>query len=161
MRQRTEGPQPRRDALRTPARPPGNEGGGQCVGDVVFAQQGEIGSRKQRGVPQNQRSLGAIVPRIGPLLHSESQVRSGDRRGTPLHLRIIPVGNPAGCGCRVYEEPVLVAIVLLQRGVAVEMIRCEVGHRTDRGHQVMRVVQLEGRQFQRDPFGTVVVERHL
>src|SRR4029453_12869286 len=106
MRQCVEGAQPCRDAFRTPAGPPSNEGGGQGVGDVVFTQQREIGARKQCGIPQNQRSLAAIVPGIGPLLQPESQARSRDRRRTPLYLDIISVGTPTGGGCRVYEEPV-------------------------------------------------------
>ena len=58
-------------------------------------------------------------------------------------------------------EPVLVGVVLLQRCVPVEVIGREIGHRADRRHQIVRVVELERRELKRNPLRALTVECHL
>ena len=52
---------------------------------------------------------------------------------------------------RIGEEPGLVAVVLLERRVAVEVVGREVREQTDRRIDVRRVVQLEARELEREP----------
>ena len=112
-------------------------------------------------VAQHEPAAVTIVPAVGAPLDREPEVRARHRRHHRLHRGVVRVADPDRGGLGVPEQPRLVAVVLLERGVPVEVIGREVGEHADGRPEVRRVVELERAQLQRQPVRRVRRQRHV
>ena len=126
---------------------------GQRVGDVVIPEQRQHRAGQQRTTRQHHDAAHAIVPCIGPdpIGHREREVSPRHPGHHPPRGRIVEIADPDRPGTRVAEELCLVGVVGFEGRISVEVIGSEVGEDADGRGDIGTVVQLERRQFHRQP----------
>ena len=120
--ERPEGPEPLVECGDLHTRRADGERGGERIGDVVIAQERELdaGQKLRRIEPED--AGGAIVPGVGALTNRKAEVPPGDARHHRQRLGIVGVGDPDRAGPGVAKEEPLVAIVVRERQISIEMI---------------------------------------
>ena len=102
-----------------------------------------------------------VVPAVGPPQDREPEVGARRCRHHGLHGVIVRVAHPDRSGLGVLEQPRLVAVVLLERAVPVEVVWGEVGEHADGGAKVRNVVELKRAQLEREPVRRIRRERDV
>src|SRR5215470_8398205 len=85
-------------------------------------------------------------------------------RQMPRHVLdggVVGVRDPQRCRACVSEHERLVAKILIDTGVSIEVVRRKVRQYSDRRPDARRIVELERRYLERNPIGHMRLEREL
>ena len=107
------------------------------------------------GLPQNgpppPRPVRSVVPAVGRAREREQQPAPFRAGGELEHGGVVAVQHPHVRIGGVAKQLALVGVIGLDRGIAVQVVGGEVGEDADVGREVGAVVQLEGRDLDREP----------
>jgi len=150
----TEGARHGRSRVFAPMRIVGHCNGqrrGERVGDIVSAQQIELGARYQP-LAENAEGGFIVEPGIGTAHRRKPELRAINTFCHIDHSPVVGIAHPARVRRCIRKEPRLVGVILVGAWIAVEVVGRQVGEHADGWLQPRRVVQLERRHLERDPF---------